>query len=294
MNPVQEIQSTSKWNSLSSDDEEVKKILDALNLSLNDISPDKQKELIAKIQDLVGKSRTHLDQLSGNPTLHIVGTKLETEIRSLFTNFKSFQDSTLSVTQALDRSDDKINRISSLVKGATKKTFDFFIPEAHASDEPRCERPTFSDAYTIYKEVLILDDFVERAGGRMKQNYDSRTFVNGCAGRVSLVLNETGCPVPAIPGKTVSGKNGEQYIYRLSDLKPHLRHVYGSPDCEWKNGKLTKESKPDLCANLNDKKGILLERFAMGRGATATGHAQVTDFIFGPPTNGVFYELPDD
>lgn len=153
------------------------------------------------------------------------------------------------------------------------KAMNLIIPAVHASeDTARCTRPDYSLAAEKYELVSDLDDLIRTAGGFLEKNYASGGFFNGCSSRISFVVEQTGCPIPRIPGQTVSGSNGEQYIYRLRSLVPFLEKAYGPPDCEWRYGKLTKNSKPELCQDPTAK-GIVVEVFKPRLTTTAYGHA---------------------
>ncbi len=159
------------------------------------------------------------------------------------------------------------------------------------------QRPTYSQAKRAYTEVKEIWQLKEVVGGKLKQNFDSKSFINGCASRISYVLQQAGYKIPAIPGETVSGKNGEQYIFRLTELDKFMRKTFGTPDCEWRKGEVIGNLTGEKCSTLMGRKGILIERWRGGPHTTCTGHAQIIsgkgwDSI--APQEGVFWELPDD
>lgn len=191
-----------------------------------------------------------------------------------------------------------------LTKSVSESTLSGFIPfservqtrspislsEEHAKTHaPACKRPDFSVAKDIFQKVLFITDLPEVVGGKLKDNFDKKTFTNGCAARISYVLGETGCKIPKIEGETVSGRNGEQYIYRLKTLEKFLTKAYGPPDYEW-NGSTRKGS-------MEGKKGILIEFWSHST-PTASGHAELSenDALIFEKQNArtVFWELPDE
>ena len=55
-------------------------------------------------------------------------------------------------------------------------------------------------------------------------------FTNGCATRMSYVLNHNGVAIPAIRGETVTGADGKNYIYRVRAINAYLHGIFGNPD----------------------------------------------------------------
>ena len=53
---------------------------------------------------------------------------------------------------------------------------------------------------------------------------------NGCALRISRVLNYSGLIITNVPGKTWQGSDGKNYFFRVSDLYNFLTQTFGSPD----------------------------------------------------------------
>ena len=159
------------------------------------------------------------------------------------------------------------------------------------------QRPTYSQAKSAYAAVEELEQLKEVVGGKLKQNFDSKIFINGCASRISYVLQKAGYKIPVIPGETVSGKNEEQYIYRLSALDNFIRKIFGPPDCEWRKGSVVGKSNCEKCSTLLGRKGILIQRWPPSPYTTCTGHAKIINgkgLDSYPPADGVFWELPDD
>lgn len=72
-------------------------------------------------------------------------------------------------------------------------------------------------------------------GGKVNHNINVLTaeqgrFENACAIRMSYALNYAGFKVPYIKGKTVSGGQGNWYIYRVKDLISFLYQEFGDPE----------------------------------------------------------------
>lgn len=150
------------------------------------------------------------------------------------------------------------------------------------------ERPSFAKADEAYYQVYSLYQLKTLVGGKLKENYDGKIFKNGCAARISYVLLKAGIKIPAIPGETVSGANGEQYIYRLSTLDKFMRKTFGPPDCEWKKDSVVSEK----CRDLKGRKGILISRWGAHADTTCTGHATLINGRSStPPSDGLFWEL---
>lgn len=147
----------------------------------------------------------------------------------------------------------------------------------------------FKEVYNdIGKDVPSVGTLI---GGKVDFNINKLTpaqgrFENACAIRMSYVLNKSGSKVPYIMGKTVSGKNGNWYIYTVENLKSYLINTLGKPDIE------VKTPKP---IDFKNKKGILV--FDVNW-LDATGHATIWDGIncsdkcyFPKATKAYFWEL---
>lgn len=134
-------------------------------------------------------------------------------------------------------------------------------------------RPKLSIATQAFKRVY--DDIGKDVpsvgtliGGKVDYNINTLTpaqgrFENACAIRMSYVLNESGFKISYQRGKTVSGKNGNWYLYKVEDMKKHLRDTLGKPDMDISNPKET---------DFNKKKGILVFDVSW---SDATGHATI-------------------
>lgn len=136
-------------------------------------------------------------------------------------------------------------------------------------------RPKLSTAVQAFKRVYDnigkdVPSVGTLIGGKVNHNINNLTpaegkFENACAIRMSYVLNESGFKIPYMRGKSVSGKNGNWYIYTVENIKTHLNNTFGKPDMVITNPKET---------DFNKKKGILLFDVSW---ADATGHATVWD-----------------
>jgi hypothetical protein len=195
-----------------------------------------------------------------------------------------------------------VARVNSLIDHSAETNI---IKEMLSTSNPKpvpiakttCQRPPFSKAVAVFVKVKMIDELAEEVGGKLKQNFEGKVFINGCAARISHVLKETGCKIPVIPKQTVSGQKGDQYIYRLAALEQFLRKAYGPPECVWRDGTPVGENA-EKCSDLSGRKGILIERWAPGLYTSCTGHATLINGEgmerFPPLFDGNFWELPDD
>jgi hypothetical protein len=127
-------------------------------------------------------------------------------------------------------------------------------------------------------------------GGHVAKNVDidpkQGGFANACPIRMSYVLNMTGFPIPKSQSyKTVSGADGRQYMFQLSEMRQYLERTFGKPD------KTVKSPKPGDFAGMQ---GIIA---VVGHGwLNAKGHitlwdgAQCSDtcHLLNDPENGPF------
>jgi len=88
---------------------------------------------------------------------------------------------------------------------------------------------------------------------------------NACTVRLSHMLNKAGHKIPRTTGKTVSGKDGSQYFFRLDEAQSYLEEVFGPPDVDFKDvaGRLIE---------LPNDPGLLIIKFP---GSGYTGHATI-------------------
>lgn len=99
-------------------------------------------------------------------------------------------------------------------------------------------RPSFQHAWAasrrIYSRFDPLGLVAGMIGGKVQYNIEkveeSQRWKNTCAVRMSYILNETGTLIPPSGSKTVSGKNGRWYFYRVKDLIGFLEIKWGSAD----------------------------------------------------------------
>lgn len=64
----------------------------------------------------------------------------------------------------------------------------------------------------------------------MASNNKAGTFTNSCTVRLSYALNQSGCQIPYVKGKTVSGADGDWYFFRVADLSSFLQGEWGDPE----------------------------------------------------------------
>jgi hypothetical protein len=134
------------------------------------------------------------------------------------------------------------------------------------------KRPTLSQAVRAFavvnKSVSEVGTFI---GGKVDYNINTITkaegrFENACAIRISYILNSTGNKIPLIAGQTISGKDGNWYIFRVKTLIQYLNKTFGAPDHIIEN---------PTAAKLAKNKGIVV--FEVNQWIDASGHATVWD-----------------
>lgn len=138
------------------------------------------------------------------------------------------------------------------------------------------KRPNLSAAKRAFKEVYedagrSVPGVGKKIGGKVDYNINvvpegQGRFENACAIRMSYVLNKTGTKVPYMSGQTVSGGNGDWYIYKVATMIKFLRKTFGEPDYTI--------SDP-TAAKLAKHKGILVVE--VDQWQDATGHATIWD-----------------
>jgi hypothetical protein len=136
------------------------------------------------------------------------------------------------------------------------------------------KRPKLSQAIhsftNVNKSVSEVGTFI---GGKVDYNINTLTkaegrFENACAIRISYVLNNTGNKIPFISGQTVSGKDGNWYIFRVKTLLQYLKTIYDEPDHIIESPTASKLSK---------HKGLVV--FEVNQWIDASGHATVWDGV---------------
>lgn len=85
---------------------------------------------------------------------------------------------------------------------------------------------------------------------------------------MSYVLNKVGVKIPYFSGKTVSGKSGDWYFYKVVDLIAFIEKRFGKPDQTFPLPSVQK---------LANSKGIVI--FEVDVWDDATGHATVWDGV---------------
>jgi hypothetical protein len=96
-------------------------------------------------------------------------------------------------------------------------------------------------------------------GGKVAQNGNNGFFRNSCAVRMSYALNRSGSKIPYIPGKTVSGANGDWYLFRVADLQNYLNNILGPPQQfspqNWQSGIGNQTGIVEFLNNFSDATG---------------------------------------
>jgi len=86
-------------------------------------------------------------------------------------------------------------------------------------------------------------------GGNVERNgtlpFDEGRWINACTMRMSHMLNKAGHKIPDLEEKTVSGGNGDQYIFRLTDMEDYIVKTFGPPDINITDGTGNSWDLPD-------------------------------------------------
>lgn len=131
-------------------------------------------------------------------------------------------------------------------------------------------RPTFLRMWKEFTKIYgdgTIAIVGEMIGGKVQANIElgatepTQGFTNACAIRMSYCLNYSGVAIPRGEWKTVSGSDGNLYIYRVADLLKFLKYSFGKPDKTIKNPKVT---------DFDARKGILVFNVNW---SDASGHA---------------------
>jgi hypothetical protein len=129
----------------------------------------------------------------------------------------------------------------------------------------KVNRPKFNQLQAAYPKGTAEDVF-KLIGGKVEAN----NFANSCAIRVSRSLNYSGYKVDYIPPNlTVSGGDGNWYIYRVKEFIKYLNAKFGKPDIVVKNSPYQQKFK--------NKKGIIV--FEVDEWSDASGHATLWDGV---------------
>jgi hypothetical protein len=129
----------------------------------------------------------------------------------------------------------------------------------------KVKRPNFNQLHAAYPKGSAEDVF-KLIGGKVEAN----NFANSCAMRVSRSLNYSGYKIDYIPPNlTVSGSDGNWYIYRVAELIKYLNAKFGDPDIVIKKGPYQPKFK--------NKKGIII--FEVDEWSDASGHATLWDGV---------------
>ncbi|GAA6168641.1 type VI secretion system amidase effector protein Tae4 [Sessilibacter corallicola] len=135
-------------------------------------------------------------------------------------------------------------------------------------------RPDLNRAKSEFLKVNVgVSEVGHLIGGKVDYNINSLTraqgrFENACAIRMSYVLNNTGTKIPRIPSQTVSGKNGNWYIFKVKTLIQFLTQQWGQPDISIESPSAEK---------LSHFKGVVV--FEVEGWTDASGHATLWDGV---------------
>jgi hypothetical protein len=100
------------------------------------------------------------------------------------------------------------------------------------------DRPFFAAAWAASQQVYDPVNSGQRVatlvGGYVEKNINnsepSQKWTNTCAVRMSYILNHAGFIIPRIPGQTVSGRDQQQYFFRVKNLITFLEAKWGKPN----------------------------------------------------------------
>jgi len=116
---------------------------------------------------------------------------------------------------------------------------------------------------------------------------DKGGWKNACTVRLSHMLNKAGHEIPYIKDQTVSGRNGDQYFFRLDNVQDYIFEKFGEPDI--------KIDMPGQLFDLPNTPGLFIIKF---RGIDFTGHATIwngagtVDGVDIVGSETFFWELP--
>ncbi len=121
------------------------------------------------------------------------------------------------------------------------------------------QRPLLTQLWTLFQDVAPVSQepypvgtiknltrIGDKIGGAVKKNFDLGIadiqsspgaypvhplgFTNGCATRMSYILNYSGVSIPRLPDGTITGADHKNYIFRVADIKAFLPQRFGAPD----------------------------------------------------------------
>ncbi|MBC7391142.1 MAG: hypothetical protein H7329_18190 [Opitutaceae bacterium] len=122
-------------------------------------------------------------------------------------------------------------------------------------------------------------------GGKVLLNHQTNpnSFENSCAIRVSRALNKSGCIVPYLPGRTLSGVNYTWHFYRVKDLKAFLINRYDIADIISTDRKKFSNKRGVICFDISylDASG----HFTLFDGINILGGEHDTDYYFQNASN---------
>jgi RHS repeat-associated protein len=111
----------------------------------------------------------------------------------------------------------------------------------------------------------VMDDIGGAVAKNSKKN--GGKFENTCSIRLCRALNKSGARIPSISGKSVTGGDGNNYIYTVKAMERYLTGQFGTPSESFLQG-----GGRDAAA-FNGRTGIILFDFGGGNGYT--GHVDL-------------------
>lgn len=130
-------------------------------------------------------------------------------------------------------------------------------------------KPAFKVAWAasqkIYNPTNAAEQVALVVGGEIAANiHDKKNpWKNTCAVRISYILNQSGLPIPAIPGKTKKGGDHRNYFFRVKDVIAFLKQKWGAAEVI--------AYPPAGGGALANRKGLIL--FEVQGWRDASGHA---------------------
>ena len=107
--------------------------------------------------------------------------------------------------------------------------------------EPFSDRPEWSSLWEAFPKGRTALDMFNQVGGKVPVNGnlppDLGRWENACVIRILWALHQLGIITPKVSGKTVSGAKGEQYLFRVRDLKQYIHEIWGPSDIELTGGR---------------------------------------------------------
>jgi len=137
--------------------------------------------------------------------------------------------------------DENARQINQLVQdagGASNVSQSNQAEETNTSNAQQKSLPSLSEMekhVPVYENGALKTskDIIKGIGGELLKTFEEsypNSDWNGCAVRVSYILNKSGHKIPKIDGKTRAGADGDNYIIGASAMYDYLTQVYGKPN----------------------------------------------------------------